>query len=241
MRDRKTSGRSARPRGPARIAEVKVDLEMLSDPVIVSDISAAHGRSDRFRLTLNGIELGDLTLDYVATHALRAGRELTRDDTRDVIDAAGRTIVLDKALDLLAVRSRSARDLRLRLRRAGADDAAITWAVDRLTAQGYVDDGAYARQVARSKVLSGGVSRRNVVNVLRRRGIPAEVADEAIDETLQDVDLDEEGAALALARKRLRSLASLDPAKRRQRLYSYLARRGYEGDVVRRVLAEVLR
>ena len=53
--------------------------------------------------------------------------------------------------------------------------------------------------------------------------------------------LDEEGAALQAARKRLKALASLDAATRRQRLYAFLARRGYESDVVRRVLAEVLR
>lgn len=241
MRDRKNAPRERRARGPAKIATIDLDVASLVDPITVTSVLEVARSAGRARIALNGLDVGDLTLDYIADNSLRAGRELSRREAEDVISAVGRTIVLDKALDLLAVRARSARDLGLRLRHAGADDAAITWAVDRLTAQGFVDDSAYARQVARAKVVSGGVSRRNVVTVLRRRGIGADVADEAIDATLQEVELDEEGAAMAAARKRLRALSSLEPAKRRQRLHAYLARRGYESGVVRRVLAEVLR
>ena len=241
MKSHKSAARGNRARGPARIAVIDFDVASLAEPIFVSSVLDVARNSGRARIALNGLDIGDLTLDYIADNSLRAGRELSRHDAEDLLGAVRRTIVLDKALDLLAVRARSARDLRLRLRRAGADDPAITWAIDRLAAQGFVDDSAYARQVARAKVVSGGVSRRNVVTVLRRRGIGADVAEEAIDATLQEVELDEEGAAMEVARKRLRALASLDPAKRRQRLHAYLARRGYENDVVRRVLAEVLR
>jgi len=231
----------SRPRGPARIPEVDVDLDALRPPFVVSDLSEVHGRSDRLRIAVNGTEFGDLTLDYVADAALRTGRTLTLADAQALLDAVRRTRVLDKALDLLAVRARSVRDLRIRLRRAGAVDGDITWSIDRLVRQGLLDDAAYARQVARAKVVGGGVSRRKVVTELRRRGIPADAADEAIDATLTEVDLDEEGAALQAAEKRLRALRSLEPAVQRQRLYAFLARRGFESDVVRRVIASVLR
>ena len=189
---------------------------------------------------MNGVVVGNVTLDFVADQTLREGKQLSRVEAEEVVSAVSRTVVLDKALDLLAVRARSSRDLGIRLRRAGAPDAAITWAVHRLVAQGFVDDASYARQVARAKVVSGGVSRRKVVTELRKRGVSSEVADEAIDATLSEVELDEHGAALAAAQKRLRALSSLDAAKRRQRLYAFLARRGYESDVIRKVLAEVL-
>ena len=230
-----------RARRPAKITPVAVDLIALGDPLVVSGLTGVPGRSDRMRVSINGAEIGDLTIDFVAEHRVSEGREITRDTAHEIVAAVNRTIVLDKALDLLAVRARSARDLRTRLRRAAAADADISWAIDRLVRQGFVDDAAYARQVARAKVLGGGVSRRKVVNELRRRGVSAETADDAIDATLSEVDLDEEGAALQAAHKRMRALSSLEPAKQRQRLYAYLARRGFESDVVRRVIAAVMR
>ena len=239
MREAKRPTRRAR--GPARIATNELDLTTLNDPLIISELSETPNRSGRFRVALNGITLGDLTLDFVADAGVREGRTITRLQAVEMINAVDRTAVLDKALDLLAVRARSSRDLSLRLRRAGARDPDISWAVARLESQGFVDDAAYARGVARAKTLGGGVSRRRVITVLRQKGIAADVAAEAMDATLADVSLDEYGAALAAAQKRVRALSSLEPAKRRQRLYAFLARRGYETDVVRRVVTEVLR
>ena len=233
-------GRS-RSRGPAKIAPVDVDLDALDEPLVVSDLTGVPGRSDRMRVSVSGAEIGDLTIDFVADHRLREGLGLPRTVAGEIVAAVHRTRVLDKALDLLAVRARSARDLRIRLRRAGAADPDITWSIDRLVRQGLLDDAAYARQVARAKVVGGGVSRRKVVTELRRRGVSAETADQAIDATLTEVDLDEEGAAMQAAEKRVRALRSLEPAVQRQRLYAYLARRGFESDVVRRVIASVMR
>lgn len=235
----KRAGRTRRT-GPARIQSVEPDPESLPEPLIVSELSAMPGRSDRWQVMLGGVALGSVTVDFLAESGIRAGSELSRQQADDVVHAVNRTAVLDKALDLLAVRARSSRDLSIRLRRAGAGSADIAWAVARLEAQGFLDDASYARQVARAKALSGGVSRRKVITTLRQRGVAAEVAQEAIDATLADVDLDEYGAALAVAEKRVRALRSLDAAKRRQRLYAFLARRGYENDVVRKVLTEVL-
>lgn len=229
-----------RRRGPARIAEVDVDLDTFGDSLVVTAMTAVNGRSDRLAIAINGDSIGGVTLDFVVERGLREGKGLTRADADEIVSAVRRTIVLDKALDLLAVRARSSRDLRVRLKRIGAADHDVSWAINRLIAQGFVDDAAYAKQVARAKVVSGGVSKRKVVTVLRKRGVSAEIAAEAIDATLDEVELDEYGAALAAAQKRVRALASLDPQKRKQRLYAFLARRGYESDVVRRVLAEVL-
>jgi regulatory protein len=237
---RKAEQKAGRARGPARIREVDVNLDALSEPLVVSDVAQVPGRTDRLRLSVNRVEFGDVTLDFVVDERLREGRSLTRTEAAHILGAVHRTVVLDKALDLLAVRARSTRDLGIRLRRAGARDRDIAWVQDRLTAQGFLDDASYARQLARTKALAGGTSRRRVIGVLRKKGINAEVATEAIDATLADVELDEYGAALAAAEKRIRALASLDPAKRRQRLYAFLARRGYESETIRRVLNEIL-
>ena len=238
MKERQTSTRERRGRQPTRIAEAEIDFGTFTEPLTVSDVAEVSG-SGRVRVAIDGVTIGDVTLDFVAEQGIREGKGLSRGEADELLAAVNRTLVLAKALDLLAVRSRSSRDLRIRLRRAGAREEPITWAIERLLAQGYVDDAAYARQVARAKVLSGGVSRRRVVTALRQKGIAADVASAAIESTLADVELDEYGAALAAAEKRLRALQSLEPVKRRQRLYAFLARRGYEGEVIRRVIAEL--
>src|SRR5687767_10532270 len=140
MKRLRTPAAARRKSGPARIATIDVDLSALNDPLIVSALSETPNRSGRYRVAINGVQIGDVTIDFVADAGIREGTTIARAQAVDVAEAAQRTAVLDKALDLLAVRSRSSRDLGIRLRRAGARDPDISWAVARLTSQGFVDD-----------------------------------------------------------------------------------------------------
>ena len=49
-------------------------------------------------------------------------------------------------------------------------------------------------------------------------------------------DVDEDAQIAAVAAKKLRTLRSADPAAARRRLYAFLARRGYDGSAIRRVM-----
>ena len=86
------------------------------------------------------------------------------------------------------------------------DDVA-TRLLDRFEEVGLVDDDAFARSWVASRQPGKGLARRALAQELRRKGIDDEVAREALDE----IDpADEEAAARALVRKKLRSLARVD-------------------------------
>jgi SOS response regulatory protein OraA/RecX len=65
------------------------------------------------------------------------------------------------------------------------------------------------------------------------------VAEHAIEEVVEDEALDEIAVAMAAAKKKLRTLTSVDGLTRKRRLYSFLVRRGYDSDTIRRVIEEV--
>jgi regulatory protein len=100
----------------------------------------------------------------------------------------------------------------------------------------YLDDKGFAEFWVESRVEHSPRGRRALMSELRAKGVDREVAGEVID----SLDLDEEAAALELARKRLRSLSNLDPQTQKRRLSDYLARRGYGWDVVGPVLRRLL-
>jgi regulatory protein len=109
--------------------------------------------------------------------------------------------------------------------------------LDRFTEVGLVDDAAYAEILVRSRHTERGLSRRALAQELRRRGVDDETAQEALE---QVDDADEEQAARALARKKLRATRGLDRETRLRRAYGALGRRGYGGSLVSRVVREEL-
>lgn len=109
--------------------------------------------------------------------------------------------------------------------------------LDRFTEVGLIDDQEYARMFVRSRHAERGLSRRALGVELRRKGIDDETAAVA----LEDVDdADEEQAARAIVRRRLRSTAGLETAVRVRRAYGALARKGYPGRLVARLVREEL-
>ena len=103
-------------------------------------------------------------------------------------------------------------------------DEIATALLDRFEEVGLVDDEAFARSWIASRQPGKGLARRALAQELRRKGIDDEVARDALDE----VDpADEEAAARALVRKKLRTLSRVDDTTATRRLVGMLARKGY--------------
>lgn len=212
-------------------------------PPIVGVVSAIVGvprRPGRYEIAVDGRAAAVVSVEIVDRLAIRVGSVLDERAGRLLADAAGELATYDRAIGLLAVQGRSARDLGRRLRQRGEPEAHVARALERLAEAGLLDDATYARQVARSRVSGRGDSRRKVAQVLAQKGVARDVVDDAVAEVFADESVDEEALAEAAARKKLRGLAGEDAPTRRRRLYGYLARRGHDGDVIRRVMARVL-
>lgn len=145
-----------------------------------------------------------------------------------------------RSLDALSRRARSSRELSRWLADRGYAQADIAEAIERLTASGLLDDAKYAYAFARTRLVDRHQSPRRVSAELARRGVPRDVADQAIAAVTADSDVDAEAAIEAAARKRLRALSVRDPVVRRRRLMAFLLRQGFDLARVRDVVGRVL-
>ena len=138
---------------------------------------------------------------------------------------------------LLAVRARSASELRQRLRQKRFPTKIIDQVIADLQAKGYQSDEDFARLYAREKWNNSGWGPARVRQELRAKGIAPELTDQVVGETYEGVDLAE--AVLPFAQKRWRTNKGLPTETRRRRLVSFLQRRGYDWDTINRVLERV--
>jgi len=175
--------------------------------------------------------------------ATRIGAELTADAVERLREESVITELMDRAVDALARSRRTRSELEVRLRRREATPLQIRTALDRLEASGVLSDEAVARAEAASRLRRGDAPAR-VRQQLRKKGVAAPRVTAAVAEALEEAreaGFDELASCRAIAEKRVRSLASLEPAVAERRLVAFLLRRGYAGSLVRRVAREVLR
>lgn len=206
----------------------------------ITRISEVPRKPGRYLVEVDGQPVGTVSADIIGAEKLFVGAVLGEVQLGALQEAAADVTTYDRALSLLAFRSRSARELRRRLVQKGEVAERVDRTIERLTTAGLLDDAEYARQVARSKLLGQGASKRRLAQELFRRGVARQVADDAIGDVIEDESVDEETVVKGLVRKKLRSLSDEDPVAQRRRLYGFLARRGYSSDVIRRALQAVL-
>jgi regulatory protein len=150
---------------------------------------------------------------------------------------------MEVAARYLGARPRTRWELEQRLRRAGAEDAVVERAVERLTALGYVDDRAFVRWWAEQRDRHSPRGRRMVEAELRQHGVPREIIEELRGTELAEPALDQRGIpasederALAALDRHLRGRPLPEDRKALERIGMFLVRRGFDPETARRAI-----
>ncbi len=117
----------------------------------------------------------------VVRFALYAGKELSNDEAEELQKAAKGSALKEKALSLLARKPQSRKELEHKLREWEASEQETAVICDRLEELGYLNDAAYAAQIARH-YSAKGYGERKLRDELYRRGISRELWEEALTE-----------------------------------------------------------
>jgi len=160
--------------------------------------------------------------------------------TRDAVaePSSDSAAAREAALKLLERTRRTRSDLQQKLLEKGFTALAITEVLDRLQGVGLIDDTEFARAFLAGRWGRKPAGWRRLQQELRAKGVGDEAvtaARAAIEE--REGAVDEVATAGKLVVQARRRYARLDPRARQQRLYALLARRGFDGDVIRKALA----
>ncbi|MEW6195911.1 MAG: regulatory protein RecX [Bacteroidota bacterium] len=143
--------------------------------------------------------------------------------------------IKDSAFRFLARRLHSARELSTKLIKKGFDKSLVDETVRSLSKQKYLDDNQFAKLLMEEKSVKKRFGINKIKAELMKKGIDRKIIDSMTDR--QDNDLDESNAVF-LAKKKLKLLTEKtnDKRKIKEKLYSYLAGKGYESDTIMKVI-----
>ncbi len=178
-----------------------------------------------------------LKADSARLFGLVRGKVIDRVEYDQLKEESDRFLCKRKALDYLAVRNRSAREVDNYLTRKGFSGQYVIEAINDLVGEGYINDFDFAVRYIQYK------RGRNIVgnNLLRRdlqkKGIRRDLINKALNETSEATHGEEKVYELACSK-----LRKISGSKNRlQKLAFFLYNRGFDGDVVRRVIERIQR
>ena len=193
-------------------------------------------RPDRVSVFVDGAFAVGLSAAAARDLGLEVGRELAEDELRRMAFAAEVDGAYARALRYLRSRLRSRHEFEERLRRYGYEGDIVDAAVELLTSRGLVDDGGFAGAWVRDRVRLKPKGRRALRAELAAKGVAPETVEAALAE---NVDEDEEALARRALAPRREAFRAKGERKGRAAITSFLARRGFDAGIARRLAYEL--
>jgi len=187
---------------------------------------------------LDNGETLQLEPDTIMQFQLQTGMDLDEKQLHDIRLADQKRKSLQKALQLISIRPRSTGELRDRFKREGYFEETIESSLSYLQDNGYLNDELFAERFAKSKLQKKDMGETALRFELYKKGLSKQIIEKVITQIYAESP--PLGMAITAAKKKLRAIRITDPIKKRQKLYQFLAQRGFSAEVILRVIAELL-
>ncbi len=209
----------------------------MSSPLEIT-IAKSRRRGKRYILELASGEKLRVGEEIVFKHSLFAGKTFAVDRWVAILEEAWEHECYGKLLGMLNRRPHTETEIRRKLYRKGYNKETVAKTIRQAHDVGLIDDGSFARLYVDEKLSIGSQGRRKIIADLRRRGVQQELIDAAFEAFAQTHGEDTEWEnILAVAQRKWRHLErEPDPHKRRHKLLSFLANRGFDRSLAYRVL-----
>ena len=140
------------------------------------------------------------------------------------------------AYRLLNYRPRTEQEIRDKLKKKGFTGDIIDCLVCKLKDRSLIDDHNFARLWIESRMQSSSHGFLRIRHELRQKGIDKNIIEDIAEQFKKDFN--EPDMAKRLVEARLKSVCGLHKDKARQRLYSYLQRRGFSDSIIYKAINE---
>lgn len=187
-----------------------------------------------YQLYLDGEAAVKIDAETWLLSGYAVGDEISDEELHALLQKSAKHRAEEKALYLLEHRAPSKKELAEKIARAEFDRDAANAAADRMEELGLLDDGAYARSLAREMFTRRKFGVRRVKQELRQKGIGEEIIAEVLEEYGGETD----------AREAIRDIlerkypAAWEDEKVRRRAVAALQRYGYGFEDILAVLRE---
>ncbi len=176
------------------------------------------------------------SLPAVKAASLRVGQYLTDEEVESLVRLQEEEKAYERAVRFLGYRPRSRSEVERYLKKKKTAPQAIAAVIRRLDDAGYLDDEEFARFWVSNRVQFSPRGRRALEYELRSKGLSEQLIQKVLDRELRE---DEETVAYELAKAKSKQWKIEDYPSFARKLGGFLQRRGFDYQVVRRVVRRI--
>lgn len=208
-------------------------------PLAVTSISPQKRNSDRFSLFHKKQFLVGVSSQTLSEFSLQQGTFLTKELFNKLIASEELRSAKERAYRLLARREHGTEELRRKLLRKDLDPGVVDEVITQCREKKLLDDYAYASSFSQDKFQLRNWGPHKIKSSLFSKGVPRDIISNVISELKENIDPVQTCLELAVKRRR-HFLREPDEFKRKQKIFRYLAGKGYSSDTIKKAMPKIL-
>lgn len=207
-------------------------------PLPVTKITVQKKNQDRFSLFHEKLFLIGISRKTRNDFSIEEGVTLTPSLFRQLKDAENLVAIREACFRYLSRRDHSSFELKQKVGKKGYNQQDIDQVVQNLAYKGYLNDESFAAKFVQEKTELNQWGPKKIRSHLYKKGIDRKIIENVLSQQTDDLHQQQICVDLALKRKR-HFLREKDEYKRKQKIYRYLAGRGFAGSVIKKSLPRI--
>jgi regulatory protein len=202
---------------------------------VITAIEVQKKRGSRRSIFVDGEFVAGVHEEIVLALGLAVGQVFDRERLVELLRAETKRKARESAIRLINYRDRSVSEIRRRLIGDDFPEEIVEEVTDQLSRTGLLNDEKFSRDWIKARSASKPMGKARLAWELRSKGVDASTVDQALEELDDETEYD---LALSAAARKLRKMDCADPLTK-NRLSSFLRRRGFDWDTISRVIDEL--
>jgi regulatory protein len=204
--------------------------------MIISKIEKQKKDRKRYNIYLEGEFFCGLYEDTILKYGLAAGDGVSEAELNDIREFDEYLYGKKAAMDYLSYRIRTNAEIRKKLRSKKLSESAIERVIGHLVDLGLLNDEEFAKQLITEKIKRKPIGRRLLKQKLFEKGVPAVTGELVMERIFSEIN--EKDLALWNFTKYYKKVKDLEISERKSKVFDYLARKGFDFDIVNEVIRE---
>ena len=203
---------------------------------IITKIEQQKNNEDRVNIYVNGEFFTAIFKELVFTFNLKKGDEIDENNLKSILSDEMYLKAKNKALNILSKADQSEKKIREKLS-TDFEENTIDKVIEFLKRNNFINDNLLAQKIVNTNLNLNKCGKNRIKQNLYNKGIDSSTINKAIS----DIDNEAEfGNAMYLAKKRYERIKNEDKRKIYQKLSQHLAYKGFNYDIIKRVLNKLL-
>ena len=199
---------------------------------IITKIEAQKKNDDRVNIYVDEKFFMAIYKELVFSFNLKKGQEIDKDYLKNILDDEIYMKAKNKALNILSKSSQSEKQIQQKLSK-DFEEHTIDRVIEFLQKYKFVDDEDLANRIVNTNVNLNKYGKNKIKQNLYNKGIGKSIIEQAMNEIDSDKEFEN---ALYLGKKRYDRLKNEDPRKAYQKIGNHLAYKGFNYDIIKKVL-----